>query len=148
MKTEGAPRLQILAGVNGAGKSTLYEQVFDQRQPFVNPDVIAHAIAPDNVNDAKVSLQAGREAIRQTNRLLADRRSFALETTLSSQQALKILARAKETGCGRKKQDLVSSCITLVCPIRKRPLIVWHRELRMEVMIFPATLWKDGMTKA
>ncbi len=98
MKAEAAPRLQILAGVNGAGKSTLYDRVFDSRQPFVNPDVIARAIAPDKVNDPGVSLQAGREAIRQTEKLLADRRSFALETTLSSQQALKTLARAKERG--------------------------------------------------
>lgn len=98
MKTEDRPRLQILAGVNGAGKSTLYDRVFDQRQPFVNPDLIARAIAPDNVNDPRVSLQAGREAVRQTNRLLADRHSFALETTLSSQQALKTLARAKAAG--------------------------------------------------
>ncbi|MGY0399107.1 MAG: hypothetical protein ACWIPH_04055 [Ostreibacterium sp.] len=38
----------------------------DKSIKFINPDNIARKIAPNHVNDTKVSFQAGREAIKQT----------------------------------------------------------------------------------
>lgn len=92
------PKLQVLAGVNGAGKSTLHNEVFDKNIPFINPDVIARRISPDNFNDLSISREAGREAILQTKEHLSQKLSFSLETTLSGQQPLKVMRQAREMG--------------------------------------------------
>ena len=90
--------LHILAGVNGAGKTTLYGEVADTNSIFINPDEIAKQIAPDDVNNPRVSVKAGRLALQQIDATLKNRQSFVYETTLSSHQALNLFQQAKNHG--------------------------------------------------
>lgn len=98
MDNREQPVLQILAGVNGAGKSTLYEQALDKSFPFINADLIAKQIAPTDVNNPQVSVQAGREALRQIQQAFDNNQSFTFETTLSSRQSLNTIQMAKDRG--------------------------------------------------
>lgn len=93
-----APIYFLLAGPNGAGKSTLYEDAFDKAMAFINPDVIAKEIAPDDVNNPLVSIRAGKIALAQMVEAMAAKRSFVFETTLTSKQSLRSLAMAKANG--------------------------------------------------
>lgn len=87
--------LLILAGVNGAGKSTLFEEAFTRNIAFINVDSIARQIAPEHIDDPKISMRAGRQALIQIRNMLARQQSFAFETTLSSKQSLHTLQKAK-----------------------------------------------------
>ncbi|MDO5091209.1 MAG: zeta toxin family protein [Cardiobacteriaceae bacterium] len=90
--------LLILAGVNGAGKSTLFEEAFTRNIPFINVDSIARQIAPERLNDPRISIRAGRQALVQMQEMLLRKQSFAFETTLSSKQSLAMLQQAKAQG--------------------------------------------------
>ena len=92
------PKLQFFTGINGAGKTTLHAEISDKNIPFVNPDVIARRIAPDNFNDRAVSMQAGREALIKTQEYLSRRASFSIETTLSGKQPLNVMQKARDMG--------------------------------------------------
>ncbi len=69
----------MFAGPNGAGKSTLVRKYsVADRLPVVNPD--------DIMVTAKLSArEAGRMALMQRQSLLAQKLSFAVETTLTGQ---------------------------------------------------------------
>lgn len=99
MNKPAKPQLWFIAGPNGAGKSTLAERYsVEIRLPLVNPDNIAKKISPLNPNAEGVGLRAGREAIKQQNQLLAESKSFAIESTMSGKRELELLRRAKELG--------------------------------------------------
>ncbi|HEV3113213.1 MAG TPA: AAA family ATPase [Candidatus Binataceae bacterium] len=90
------PWMWLLAGPNGAGKSTCSALLFNLAgavTEIVNPDEIARRLVPDAPE--KAALQAGRLARRQIDELLRERRSFAVETTLSGQLHLQDINRAK-----------------------------------------------------
>jgi predicted ABC-type ATPase len=88
----------ILGGTNGSGKSTIYEQAvrLQREGEFVNADVLAKRISSDAPETA--SLQAGKLVIARLGQLIAERRSFVHETTLSSHQSLRVMERAREAG--------------------------------------------------
>jgi predicted ABC-type ATPase len=93
------PWLWLLAGPNGAGKSTSSALLFNLAgaiQEIVNPDEIAQRLSPDAPE--KAALQAGRLARQRVTDLLKERRSFAVETTLSGQLHLQDVQRAKALG--------------------------------------------------
>ncbi len=92
------PQLWVVAGPNGAGKSTLTATYLEGRLEIVNPDLIARELDPSDPNGTRVRLQAGREAIRRQEVLLASGRDFSFETTLSGHRELTVLRRAKEAG--------------------------------------------------
>jgi predicted ABC-type ATPase len=92
------PQLWIVAGPNGAGKSTLANKYLAGRLPIVNPDVIANALDPTDPHGTQVRVQAGREAVRRQESLLAQGVDFAIETTLSGNRELALMRRAQDAG--------------------------------------------------
>ena len=90
------PQLFILAGCNGAGKTTaskiLLPEVFEI-ETFVNADIIAAQINPDNPES--VAIQAGRMMLGQIDELLSQRKSFVLETTLATKSYDGLVKKAK-----------------------------------------------------
>ncbi|CAO4152701.1 Zeta toxin domain-containing protein [Methylorubrum thiocyanatum] len=76
-----APICTILGGPNGSGKSSLY-RALDLPGEFVNADLVARRIDP--VDPEAASVATGRD--------------FVYETTLSSNQAISLMRRARETG--------------------------------------------------
>jgi predicted ABC-type ATPase len=91
----------VLAGTNGAGKSSIGGEALRQAGvEFFDPDVVARRIralqpaAPqDQVNSA--AWHAGR---RLLERAIAERRSFAFETTLGGATMTELLERAAGAG--------------------------------------------------
>ncbi|HEY2107144.1 MAG TPA: zeta toxin family protein [Candidatus Binataceae bacterium] len=93
------PWMWLLAGPNGAGKSTCSALVFHligEIKEIVNPDEIARQLLPDAPE--KAALRAGRLARRRMDDLLKERRSFAVETTLSGQLHFQDVNRAQTEG--------------------------------------------------
>jgi hypothetical protein len=79
--------LWLLAGPNGAGKSTRAPDMSSYVEEIVTPDAVTHA-----------PVKSARLAIARMMSLLRERRSFAVETTLSGRLHLNMAARAKATG--------------------------------------------------
>ncbi len=93
------PWMWLLAGPNGAGKSSCSALLFNMIGTIgeiVNPDEIARGLAPDAPE--KAALRAGRTARRRMDELFEQRRSFAVETTLSGQLHLQDVNRAQADG--------------------------------------------------
>ncbi len=78
------PRVIIIAGPNGAGKTTFAREFLPQEAGcpvFVNADLIAAGLSP--FEPERAALQAGRLTLTAIAQHLAERESFAFETTLS-----------------------------------------------------------------
>jgi len=90
------PWLWILAGPNGAGKSSSARELLQEALEIVNPDVLAVRLSP--LAPESAALSAGREAIKRTRILIAQRRTFAVETTLSGITFSRTAQRAKSQG--------------------------------------------------
>ncbi len=91
------PRLWVVAGPNGAGKTTLVSRRLAHRVPVINADEIAAAL-PKLASGALDELEADRRAIAERERALAVRASFAVETTLSGNGAVRFMQAAKARG--------------------------------------------------
>jgi predicted ABC-type ATPase len=79
-----AGRIIIIAGPNGAGKTTFAREFLPQEAhcpDFINADLIAAGLSP--FNPEAVALRAGRLMLEEIASRLAQRRGFAIETTLS-----------------------------------------------------------------
>ena len=92
------PWLWFVAGPNGAGKSTYARNLSSEVEEIVRPDLIAFDLSPEDPE--RVALKAGRLAIARINILLAQKISFAVETTLSGRFHLAAAQRAKSGGWG------------------------------------------------
>lgn len=92
------PQLWIIAGPNGAGKTTLTGRYLADRVDVVNPDDIALRIDPKHNGNKAVMVQAGREAIKRRETLLLERKSFAVETTLTGKGEIELMRRAAASG--------------------------------------------------
>ncbi len=93
------PDLYIIAGPNGAGKTTAAQIIFPEMLnviEFVNADEIARGLSPFNWEG--VAFEAGRIMIKRIQQLLDEHKTFALETTLSSKNYLRLIANAKQSG--------------------------------------------------
>lgn len=91
------PNLIIIAGANGSGKSTLTRGTFQNSNlPIIDPDAIAREINPSSPES--VAITAGRQAVNQINNYLNNNQSFGAETTLSGNNYLKIMNKAKRKG--------------------------------------------------
>lgn len=91
--------LYIIAGCNGAGKTTTSEVVLPELlncYEFVNADNIARGLSPFNVE--QVAIEAGRIMIHRIGELLEQRADFAIETTLSSKNYLRLVHNAHKLG--------------------------------------------------
>jgi predicted ABC-type ATPase len=81
---DARPRVLMIAGPNGAGKTTFARAFLPnegQCKRFINADLIAAGLSP--FEPERVALQAGRLMLDEIARAVADRESFAIETTLS-----------------------------------------------------------------
>lgn len=91
------PKLYILAGANGSGKSTISKVLLPAEGIVcVNPDEIAKELNP--VNPVAAQIQAGKETLKRIKALLGERKSFAIESTLSGLGYLAVLQKAKVFG--------------------------------------------------
>lgn len=89
--------LYILAGANGSGKSTIAKVLLPtEGVVYINPDDIARELNPNDLT--KVQVEAGRIAMCRINELLAQNKSFAIESTLSGKVHLKVITQAKKLG--------------------------------------------------
>ena len=87
-----APVCTVIAGPNGAGKTTFalkYLRGAGHCDNFVNADLIAAGLSP--LVPEKETIAAGRLFLREVHRFIADRASFAFETTLSGRRYLKLI---------------------------------------------------------
>ena len=93
-----APRqLWVLAGGNGAGKSTFYRlYLANTGLPFVNADLIARDIDPENTE--AISHQAATVAARIREDLIAQGISFCFETVFSHESKIDLIGQAKANG--------------------------------------------------
>ena len=89
----------IIAGPNGAGKTTFaltYLRGEARRLPFLNADLIAAGLAPFGSRHSDVL--AGRLMLEEIDRLIAEGRSFAIETTLAGRGYLRRIEQWRRMG--------------------------------------------------
>jgi predicted ABC-type ATPase len=93
------PTCWIIAGPNGAGKTTFALQYLPQAancRRFVNADAIAAGLSP--LAPETALLAASRLFLKEIEKYVCDRQSFAFETTLSGRSYLKLIARLQTDG--------------------------------------------------
>ena len=116
------PTLYVIAGPNGVGKTTFADRYVPQtirELEFVNADLIARGLSPYDPDSA--SMEAGRVALTRIRHLIAERRSFTWETTMSGRTAVGWLRAAKKSGYQIKCYFLwVSDVETTLNRIRQR----------------------------
>lgn len=99
-KTSAASlRCVVIAGPNGAGKTTFareYLTKYAQVIPFINADLIAGGLSP--LRPEAASVAAGKLVLREIDRLMTERASFAFESTLSGLTYAKRIERLKNAG--------------------------------------------------
>ncbi len=91
--------LNVIAGPNGVGQTTFADRFLPQtikQLEFVNADLIARGLSPYDPDAA--SMEAGRVALTRIRHLIAERKSFTWETTMSGRTAAGWLREAKEAG--------------------------------------------------
>ncbi len=85
----------LLAGPNGSGKTSAFAKL-KLEGVWINADEIAKAMpAADN---RSTEIQAGRAALVKIDEMIDTRQSFIFETTLSSNQSLRMMRAAKAAG--------------------------------------------------
>lgn len=89
--------LYIIAGANGSGKSTLASELLPTKNlEFLNADEVAKEICPEHIESVKI--QAGKIVLEKLEKLLNNKKSFAIETTLAGKNHIKIIQKAKDLG--------------------------------------------------
>jgi predicted ATPase len=94
------PSFTLIAGANGAGKSTLTSgnpSTFASI-PVFDPDTFAKTIRSSGTTISPIA--AGREVLRLTEEHLKRRQSFAVETTLSGKNYLRLMRYARDISRG------------------------------------------------
>ena len=89
------PELYIIAGANGSGKSTLTKSISTD-MPIIDPDAIAREINPIESNN--IAILAARRAILLAKYYIQASCTFAIETTLSGNNYLKLMSSVKQQG--------------------------------------------------
>ena len=89
--------LYIIAGANGSGKSTLASELLPaENLEFLNADDIAKELCPENIESVKI--KAGKIVLERLEKLLNNKKSFAIETTLAGKNHIKTIQKAKDLG--------------------------------------------------
>ena len=97
--TPEQPQFWIVAGPNGVGKTTYafrHIKAVSGSTRFVNLDEIARGLSP--LDPSAGQRRAARVALDLTRSLIAEKRSFSIETTLSGKTHLRTIAAAQEAG--------------------------------------------------
>jgi predicted ABC-type ATPase len=89
-------QLWVFAGPNGTGKSTLAAKHLRERLPIVNPDVIAVELRREQQHATEI--EAGKIALLRRTKFLANRQSFAIETTMSGNSEMRLMRDAEASG--------------------------------------------------
>jgi predicted ABC-type ATPase len=100
---EGAPPpcIYVLAGTNGAGKSSLGGSVIERHgAAFFNPDAVARLIRARNpgMSPTEANSAAWHQGRRLLERAIAERLTYAFETTLGGATMTALLERALAAG--------------------------------------------------
>ena len=93
------PTFVIIAGPNGSGKTTFAYKIFKKEIDaglFVNADEIARKIDLQDIN--ALEREIGRKALAIRNRLIKNKKSFVLETTLATLTLANIIQKAHSMG--------------------------------------------------
>ena len=96
---ERPPRCIVIAGPNGAGKATFALEFLPSHAKvihFVNADSIAGGLSP--LRPELAAIAAGRLFLKELDRLAAERKDFAFESTLSGTSYVTRLERWKKAG--------------------------------------------------
>ena len=112
--------LYIISGANGSGKSTFAEVLLKEKNlEFLNADEIAKELAPNAINSVPIS--AGKEYFKRLKLYFDNKKSFAVESTLSGNNVIRIIKRAQDLNY---KIILVYSflqnCTTCIERVKKR----------------------------
>lgn len=93
------PVLFVLAGVNGAGKSSVGGHLLARAgMPWFNPDSFARElVAATGCDQRSANVAAWHEGVRRLDEAIAQRRSFAIETTLGGHTMPAKIAKASRT---------------------------------------------------
>ncbi|VVS99152.1 zeta toxin family protein [Hoeflea sp. EC-HK425] len=86
----------LLAGPNGSGKSSAFPKLKLEGE-WINADEIAKTLRDTEVGKSK-ERRASELALQKIAEMIETRQSFIFETTLSSQQSLRLMRDAKAAG--------------------------------------------------
>ena len=90
------PRVFVIGGANGAGKTTAAGALLPSGIPFLNADIIESTL-PLEESSARQVL-AGRMYLQEWRRLVAQRFSFAVESTLATRTLATRIEAAQHLG--------------------------------------------------
>ena len=92
------PTLFLIGGCNGAGKTTFARRLLPGEgvDLFLNADEIARGLSP--LKPELAAVRAGRLLLNEVDRLLAAKKSFGLESTLSGKTYARQLSEARAAG--------------------------------------------------
>lgn len=89
------PTIYLIAGCNGAGKTTFAWEFLPKEVNclrFLNADEIARGLSP--LKPTIASIKAARLLLEEFRANLANRETFAIESTLSGRSYVKLLREA------------------------------------------------------
>jgi predicted ABC-type ATPase len=95
--SESHPVCTIIAGPNGAGKTTFalnYLPQVAQCHNFINADLIAAGLSP--FSPERHAVMAGKLFLREINKCVAKRESFAFESTIAGKSYLSLVKNLLE----------------------------------------------------
>lgn len=98
-KDNAPPTCWIIAGPNGAGKTTFALEYLPKVAGcthFINADLIAAGLSP--LAPERELLTASRLFLREIEERIAERESFAFETTLAGRTYLRLIERLRRDG--------------------------------------------------
>ncbi len=126
--------LYIIAGANGSGKSTLAEVLLKEKDLlFLNADEIAKEIAPNAINSVPIS--AGKEYFKRLKTFFEKEKSFAIESTLSGNNIIRIIDNAKKQGYKIiLVYSFLQSCTTCIKRVKTRVENGGHNVLEEDII--------------
>ena len=98
-RVKSKPRCIVIAGPNGAGKTTFARRYLPESAGvlhFVNADLIASGLSP--LEPELAAIAAARLVLQEIDRLAAERRDFAFETTCSGLGYVRRIRALKDDG--------------------------------------------------
>ncbi len=95
---DAPPTIFLIGGCNGAGKTTFARRLLPGEGvfTFLNADEIARGLSP--LKPELAAFRAGRLLLGEARRLIAEKKSFGLESTLSGKTYEHLLLNAKAEG--------------------------------------------------
>lgn len=106
------PEIALIAGPNGVGKSTLARLLIPEGMPFLNADEMAKSLAAET-GGAAGDFEAGKRLLTAMDYYAGERRSFAVETTLSSKTFAPKIRESKASGYGFRLIFIYSPSVEL-----------------------------------